>query len=178
MIKKSLMYLLIATLIILSAGCQKTEDNSALLAEIESLKAQVTTLTDENEMLKETAKLQPDTETLLELRNLLDSKFYSTLNALIEGNTATALEGFTSSVEIKDGKLISLYGKGTIEFTIPERSMNLRQRTFWQEGNVYNSIYEIYDSGYTIPDERINTLNVIYMNLDGVWKIDSIFIDE
>jgi hypothetical protein len=178
MIKKSIVIFLIAVLAVFAASCQKTEDNTALLTEIESLKAQISTLTEENALLKETSGTDIDTEALLELRNVLDSNLYGALNALIQGDTTTALEGFTSTVEVKDGKLTSLYGKGTVEFIIPERPMNLRQRAFWQEADVYNAIYEIHDSGYSTPDERLNSLNVIYMKQDGVWKIDSIFIDE
>jgi hypothetical protein len=56
--------------------------------------------------------------------------------------------------------------------------MNLRQRAFWQDGDSFNAIYEIHDSGYDTPDERLNTLNVLYMRQDGVWRIDALFIDE
>jgi len=180
MLKKSLLLFVMIAAILVAAGCTKTEAPADLQVELDALKAQVIELTEENETLKATVtSLQAtDTESLLELRNMLDSNLYGTLNALVRGEHAAALESFTSSVEVKDGSVVSLYGKGTVEFVIPERPMNLRQRAFWQDGDSYNAIYEIFDAGYTEQDERLNTLNVLYLKQNGVWKIDAIFIDE
>lgn len=180
MLKKSLLIFMLIAAILVATGCKTTEAPADLQGEIDTLKTQVIELTEENETLKATVtSLQAtDTESLLELRNTLDSNLYGTLNALIRGEHATALESFTSSVEVKDGNVVSLYGKGTVEFTIPERPMNLRQRAFWQDGATYNAIYEIFDAGYAESDERLNTLNVLYLKQNGVWKIDAIFIDE
>jgi|GEM_PF-2324056 len=180
MLKKSLLIFVMIAAILVAAGCNKTEAPADLQGEIDTLKAQVIELSEENETLKAalTSLQASDTESLLELRNTLDSNLYGTLNALIRGEHAAALESFTSSVTVKDGNVISLYGKGTVEFAIPERPMNLRQRAFWQDGASYNAIYEIFDAGYAEQDERLNTLNVLYLKQDGVWKIDAIFIDE
>ncbi|SCZ81692.1 hypothetical protein [Acidaminobacter hydrogenoformans] len=180
MIKKSLLTFLILVAVLVAAGCQNSEPPVDLQGEIDMLKAQVVELTDENEALKaELAAIETeDPESLLELRNTLDSNLYGTLNALIRGENSAVTEAFTPSVEIEDGVITSLYGKGTVEFIIPEQPMNLRQRAFWQDGNTYNAIYEIYNSGYDTPDERLNTLNVLYLKQNDTWQIDAIFIDE
>lgn len=174
--------ILLVSLLALSAlsGCQKSSESAALQAEINSLKVQLAELTEENEALKAAAELNEtvSTEALLELRNMLDSQLYGTLNALIRGDVSTALPTFTPSVEVKDGIVTSLYGKGTVEFTIPQRPMSLRQRAFWQDGDTFSAIYEVFDAGYALPDERLNTLNVLYLRQNGNWKIDAIFIDE
>lgn len=180
MIKKSLFTFLIFAAVLIAAGCQNNEPPVDLQGEIDMLKAQVAELTQENETLKAAlaANETEDTESLLELRNTLDSNLYGTLNALIRGEQSVVTEAFTPSVEIEDGIITSLYGKGTVEFIIPGEPMNLRQRAFWQDGNTYSAIYEIFDAGYESPDERLNTLNVLYLKQDDTWKIDAIFIDE
>jgi hypothetical protein len=176
--KRILILLLLVSVSLIAAGCQKPVDSTALQEEIDALKDQVSALTTENEALKAQVGSSVNAEGLYDLRNTLDSQLYGALNALIRGDTATALESFTPSVTVKDSTLTSLYSKGTVEFLIPQRPMNLRQRAFWQDGDSFNAIYEIHDSGYDTPDERLNTLNVLYMRQDGVWRIDALFIDE
>lgn len=85
MFKKSLLICVMIAAILVAAGCNKTEAPADLQGEIDILKAQVIELSEENETLKAAlASLQgSDTESLLELRNTLDSNLYGTLNALI-----------------------------------------------------------------------------------------------
>ncbi|AFM39280.1 hypothetical protein Desaci_0206 [Desulfosporosinus acidiphilus SJ4] len=171
---KMLGSVLICILFLLGCSNQSSDlakENSQLKTEIQSLKQQVDSA---NNKVKQQAELY-------DLRNNLDNDLHNTLTALIKGDYQTAEKNLAPSMRIQDKKLITKTGSVDYEFIIPDRPMNLRQRTYLRNGDNYTAVYEIYDAGYTSGnkyDDRTNTLNVAYSLINGQWKLSSLMIDE
>jgi outer membrane murein-binding lipoprotein Lpp len=168
---------LILICILILTGCSGNQsldlvkENAQLKIEIESLKQNV-------EATNNKVKQQ---EELYELRNVLDNNLHNTLRALIKGDFAVAQRNLAMNMRIESKKLITKTSVGEIEFIIPDKLMNLRQRAFMMNEGNYSAIYEIYDSGYVTGnkyDDRTYTLNVTYSQVNGEWKISSLTIDE
>lgn len=174
-VKKRITFLVLICVLVL-AGCgnqrqDMAKENDNLKTEIQSLKQQV-------EVVDKKLKQQ---DKLYELRNMLDANLHSTLRALIKGDYELAKQSLASTIRFKDKKLLASTGQVDYEFIIPEKPMNLRQRTYMMNGGEYTAIYEIFDAGYVSGnkyDERIWTLNVSYVQVNGQWKISSLKIDE
>ena len=128
--------------------------------------------------LSQNRSLVEKEKSVYDLRNVLDSTLYFILNSAIKGDYISVKDNFTNNVTIENGHI-----KGTnFDFTIPQENMSLRQRMFDLVSDTeFNSIYEIYDSGYTTEkkyNDRIYTLNVKFSQVDGKWKLNFISIDE
>ena len=142
------------------------------------IKSLTTDLTITGNELSQNKSLVEKEKYIYELRNVLDSNLYFILNSAINGEYISIKDYFTDDVTIENGHI-----KGSnFDFTVPQQNMSLRQRMFDLVSDTkFNSIYEIYDSGYTNENkyaDRIYTLNVKFSQVDGKWKLNFISIDE
>lgn len=144
----------------------------------ENQKKKVETLNQQLKISKQ--KLQED-QGLYWLRNTLDYNLYNILGSLIKGDHVFAKMNLAQNVKIYNKKIISKLNGIENEFLIPDRAMNLRQRAYSLQDGKYMAIYEIYDAGYNQGnkyDDRLWTLNVNYIKVNGNWKLSYIKIDE
>lgn len=170
--KKSTVIILVLIITnIITIGYSRLYQNNKIKSLTKDLKITMDELS-QNRSLVEKEKY------IYELRNVLDSNLYFILNSAIKGDYISMKDYFTDDVTIENGHI-----KGSsFDFTVPQQNMSLRQRMFDLVSDTeFNSIYEIYDSGYSNENkyaDRIYTLNVKFSQIDGKWKLKFISIDE
>lgn len=154
-------------------GCSQnagSKNNSTDTKIINQLKAENERLNTQVQDL--TRQIENDKKNL-NLRNQLDTMFFTLLYAIDYSQTNTIKSMITSNITIENGKLISKIGNETYIFN-PNDTYKFRERYFNLENeNTYKSIYEIWSS----QNEQIYECYVNYVFEQNSWKINSIQID-